>query len=182
MKSYSYLAVLAGITLSILGITLFYQFTRSKSVSGFSASELSTGPSGNSTDKASEKDSLSTQPPKPSQLWQALMDIEYTQISQYGYQPTFQPRQEAFEGKEIQLEGFMYPLQEGNKHSYFILSYFPVSSCFFCGGAGPESVVEVNASDDIAYTGKRIQVRGKLVLNREVPERLFYILEGAKAQ
>src|SRR6478735_6025598 len=67
----------------------------------------------------------------------------YESLGEYLFYPTFPADLKALEGKEITLEGYYVPFapEDGN---YIILSKFPMSQCFFCGGSGPESVTEVN--------------------------------------
>jgi hypothetical protein len=48
--------------------------------------------------------------------------------------------------------------------------------CFFCGGAGPETVLEVSALEPIKYTAEAITIKGKLELNDEDINRLIYSL------
>jgi hypothetical protein len=63
-----------------------------------------------------------------------------------------------------------------------VLSAFPYSSCFFCGQAGPESVIEIQFAKQ--YTGLRmdkiITVRGTLRLNADDILQLNYILEDVE--
>ena len=68
-------------------------------------------------------------------------------------------------GKEINLEGYYLPIDvEGD--AYIILSKFPYSQCFFCGGAGPESIAEVSfkTKPDRFEADQYIRVKGKLKL------------------
>jgi hypothetical protein len=60
-------------------------------------------------------------------------------IGEYLFYPTFSDDIRALEGKEITIEGFYVPFapEDGN---YIIISKFPMSQCFFCGGGGPESI------------------------------------------
>ena len=51
--------------------------------------------------------------------------------------------------------------------------------CFFCGGAGPETVIEVETTEPIEYTADPITIRGKIALNDEDPNRLMYAMTGA---
>jgi hypothetical protein len=82
------------------------------------------------------------------------------------------------EGKEVTIEGFYVPFapEDGN---YIILSKFPQSQCFFCGGGGPESVVEVYfAKDNPKFqVDDLIKVKGKLSLNSEDYEHMPFILK-----
>ncbi len=83
------------------------------------------------------------------------------------------------EGSNIVLEGFIIPLEQDVKQEYFVLSRFPYQSCFFCGGAGPETVVEVFSENDFAFTDKKVRVEGELELNSDNPLQLFYILRNS---
>ena len=63
----------------------------------------------------------------------------YEKIQEYLFYPTFSPDLKAMEGKEITIEGYYVPFApEDGK--YIIISKFPMSQCFFCGGAGPVPV------------------------------------------
>ena len=95
------------------------------------------------------------------------------------YEPVFGKHIEQLQGKTIKIKGYIIPadLARGK----MTLSAFPFSSCFFCGGAGPETVMEIEASQPIIYRmDKPVVLQGKLKLNREDPFRLFYILQEAK--
>lgn len=52
---------------------------------------------------------------------------------------------QALQKKRVQIKGFILPMDV--KDGYYILSAFPNSSCFFCGGAGEESVIELKFKD-----------------------------------
>ena len=58
----------------------------------------------------------------------------------YSYmKPIFQDRLMELDGKEVQVTGYVIPLDvEGYQ---YVISAYPNSSCFFCGGAVKESVV-----------------------------------------
>ena len=93
--------------------------------------------------------------------------------------PTFSKEVKALDGKEITLEGWMIPLDELRGENYFVLSALPFANCFFCGGAGPETVIEVFSKKNIDFTEKRIKIKGKLTINADDPLRLMYIMNDA---
>lgn len=95
-------------------------------------------------------------------------------------QPKFSEQLKLREGKELTLEGFIIPLQQESDQDYFILSRFPYQSCFFCGAAGPETVVEVYSDRNFRFTDERVIVKGTLRLNDDNPLHLFYILENCE--
>lgn len=104
----------------------------------------------------------------------------YEKIGEYLFYPTFPAELKAMEGKEVTVEGFYVPFapEDGN---YIIISKFPMSQCFFCGGGGPESIAEVTFKstpskfnvDDV------ITVKGKLKLNTNDIDHVNFILLDA---
>ena len=46
-----------------------------------------------------------------------------------------------FEGKEVKISGYVIPLDAMGLS--FVLSRNPNANCFFCGGGGPETVIDV---------------------------------------
>lgn len=94
--------------------------------------------------------------------------------------PTFSEEVKKLNGKTIELKGWMIPLEELQGETYFVLSSLPFANCFFCGGAGPETVAEVFSKGKYRFTEKRITVRGKLEINAEDPMKLMYVLHDAE--
>lgn len=94
------------------------------------------------------------------------------------YEPIFGKHIEQLEGKKIVIKGYVIPADLARGR--MTLSAYPFSSCFFCGGAGPETVMEIEAKEPIIYRMDRpVSLQGKLRLNREDPFRLLYVLEDA---
>jgi len=108
-------------------------------------------------------------------VWKILLTVKY-RFYRNQYIPQFSNEIKAYQNKTVTLKGYMYPLEDRPKQDFFILSYYPIAQCFFCGGAGPESVVEINSKEPIKVTQKPIKLKGTLKLNPDDPERLFYIL------
>ena len=96
--------------------------------------------------------------------------------------PDFPRQVLEMEGQEIMLEGFIIPLKQASEQAYFVLSRYPYQSCFFCGAAGPESVVEVYANRKFKYTDEQVRVTGTLHLNRNDSMRLFFILKDCSVE
>jgi hypothetical protein len=94
--------------------------------------------------------------------------------------PKFGRRINALDGKKVQIRGFIIPVDI--VQDYYVLSANPYSSCFFCGQAGPESVMEIQLLKQ--YDGLRmdqvITFEGKLRLNADDIYQLNYILEEAE--
>lgn len=98
--------------------------------------------------------------------------------------PRFGSRLQEMDGQEITLRGFFLPADVTGEA--FVLSYVPMQMCFFCAGAGIESVVELHSivTHQIRFrrlnTDDFIEVRGRLRLNRDDIDHLIYILEDAQ--
>jgi len=104
----------------------------------------------------------------------------YEKIEEYLFYPTFTPELKALVGKEITIEGYYVPFApEGG--DYIIISQYPMSQCFFCGGGGPESIAEVNFKKDPGKfdVDDFITVRGKLKLNTDDFDHVNFILTDA---
>ena len=99
---------------------------------------------------------------------------------EYFMQPEFSTELKNLIGKEINLEGYYLPI-DVDGDAYIILSKFPFSQCFFCGGAGPESIAEVSfkIKQDRFEADQYIRVKGKLKLNASDLEHGNFILEQA---
>lgn len=108
-------------------------------------------------------------------------DAKYNEkAGEYFLYPGFPEELKSKAGKEMYLEGYYLPIDvEGN--AYIILSKFPYSQCFFCGGAGPESIVEVIFKEKHPRfeADQYIKVRGKLKLNEGDIDHGNFILEEA---
>lgn len=108
-------------------------------------------------------------------------DAKYNEkAGEYFLYPTFPADLKSQVGKELELEGYYLPIDvEGN--AYIILSKFPYSQCFFCGGAGPESIAEVYFKSKIPMfePDQFIRIKGKLKLNDSDLEHGNFIIEEA---
>ena len=114
--------------------------------------------------------------------WQVLAEVRFSKtLDANGHEidiPVFSARLQSYHGKEIMLEGYLIPLSETGAASY-MFSKLPFNVCYFCGGAGPETVVELQTSKPIDFTSKRIACRGILLLNSKDPDHHIFILQNA---
>lgn len=121
---------------------------------------------------------------KETKVWKTLGKITYKKKYDelLGFKidiPVFSEPILKLDGKEIELKGYIIPVEGYKSHKEFIFSAFPYNMCFFCGGAGPETVMEVEAKEGIEYTAEQVRIKGKLQLNAEDINRLMYILTDA---
>ncbi len=126
-----------------------------------------------------ESESLETE-----NTWKTLSRITYKKEFDelMGFKidkPVFSDKVKALEGKEILIKGYIIPVEGYKSHKEFILSAFPYNMCFFCGGAGPETVMEVEAKEPVKYKADAIYLKGKLELNADDINRLMYKIVNA---
>ncbi|NNE29659.1 MAG: hypothetical protein HKN16_08480 [Saprospiraceae bacterium] len=93
--------------------------------------------------------------------------------------PVFSKDVKALEGIEITIKGYIIPVEGYKSHKEFIFSAFPYNMCFFCGGAGPETVMEVLADEAVEYSAEAVVLQGILRLNNTDINQLMYKLENA---
>ena len=114
-------------------------------------------------------------------LAKVTVETKFDEILNYDVEEyTFSKEVKALNGKQVTLEGWMIPLDELRGENYFVLSSLPFANCFFCGGAGPETVAEVFTKKDMKFTEERIKVTGILTVNSDDPLKLMYILNQAE--
>ena len=119
-------------------------------------------------------------------IWNTLAKISYKK--QYddlmGFEvdiPVFGEEVMALEGTEIEVEGYVIPVEGYDMQENFVFSAFPYAMCFFCGNAGPETVMEAYVkSEKIKYTSKPIKIKGILSLNAGDINSLMYILNDVE--
>jgi len=109
--------------------------------------------------------------------WKLLAQVELVRLKDR-YAPQFSSGVAALDRKEVKLQGFMMPLQMGDRQSHFVLSAMPVS-CAFCMPGGPEQLVEVKARRPVAYGFESVVLSGKLEVLKDDPNGIFYRLTDA---
>jgi uncharacterized protein len=109
--------------------------------------------------------------------WKTFALVELERSSER-IAPRFSATVAAFDQKEVKVQGFMLPLDMGEKHALFILSAVP-PTCAFCMPGGPEAVVEVHAKRALAYTDNAVTVTGRLSVLKDDPTGIFYRLTDA---
>lgn len=117
-------------------------------------------------------------------VWQMLgMTTYQTDPDQNGgleYIPQFPAVLESqYEGQEVTISGYLIPIDlEAGKYA---LSKNPFTSCFFCGNAGPETVIELRFPKPPGRfaTDEYVMVKGILQLNRD-GRGLFFVLRNVE--
>lgn len=125
---------------------------------------------------------LTAAPPKLP--WKTLEGIGFTDkyVESAGdtYKfPIFTNYIKSLSGKTVEVEGYVIPFDKTGVE--VALSANPYAACFFCGKAGPASImiVKLKTSSTKYRTDQYKTFRGKLKLNDSDPEEFYYILEDA---
>lgn len=109
--------------------------------------------------------------------WKTLGQVEEVKID-HRLVRKFSTEITALDSKEVQLQGFMMPLEAGKKHKRFLLSA-NVSSCPFCLPGGAESLIEVLCKDAIVFKMEPIVISGKFSVLKDDPSGLWYRVTDA---
>ena len=119
--------------------------------------------------------------------WISLADVTFEEkketedaILSYN-QATFGASVQKLAGKEISITGYMIPMDPMG--ITYVLSRNPNASCFFCGGAGPETVLQLNLKPSAVKryeTDDRVTFKGILTLHEKDIHTLTYVLEDAE--
>src|SRR5215471_12281401 len=104
--------------------------------------------------------------------WRTFAQVELVKQKDR-YVPQFSSTVAALDQKEVKIQGFMMPLEMGEKQSHFVLAAMPVT-CAFCLPGGPESMVEVKMKTPVKYSFDALVVTGKLAVMRDDPTGMFY--------
>jgi hypothetical protein len=79
---------------------------------------------------------------------------------------------------DVKVQGFMIPLDIGEKQKRFLLSAVP-PHCQFCLPAGPDEIVEIEARSPVAYTFDPIVVGGRFSVVKDDATGILYRMTGA---
>ncbi len=111
--------------------------------------------------------------------WSFLTNVK-TKVEKNRVLPVFPPAILALDGKSQRVQGFMMPLEPGERQTHFLLSSVPLS-CGFCLPGGPESMIEVKSKTPIKYGLEPLVVQGRLAVLHDDQYGLYYRITAAVA-
>jgi hypothetical protein len=109
--------------------------------------------------------------------WMTLAQVEQVKVKNR-FVAQFSDTVTALDNKEVRLQGFMMPLETGNKQKHFLLSARPVT-CGFCLPGGAEALIEVKTKVAVAQTFGIVVISGKMAVLKDDPTGLYYRLTDA---
>lgn len=139
------------------------------------------------------QDEFIAQNPKPLKVkgnaisWEVFAKTKETEkciIDKAGFdycliKPTYDSALKVFDKKEVTLMGFMFPLQQSEKQTNFLLGPYPMS-CPFHYHTGPSQIVEVIVKEPVNFSYDPITLKGILTLHYNDDTGVFYYLSNAK--
>lgn len=111
--------------------------------------------------------------------WRTLAQVQ--PVKQNGrVVPEFSKAILGLDRKDVRVQGFVIPLDIGDKQKRFLLSAVP-PHCPFCMPAGPDALVEVVAKTPVKYGFEPIVVAGRFVVLKDDPSGVLYRLIEAES-
>lgn len=116
--------------------------------------------------------------------WKDLQDVRFKkrfnkQENMFFLYPEFGEKVKALAGKEVEIRGYMIPVNPSE--NIYVLSANPMAACFFCGGSGPESIIQLKLKQSKRFITDDVwTVKGTLKLNVNNIDELNYILENTE--
>jgi len=118
--------------------------------------------------------------------WGALADVKFNEIIDQNsglslLEATFSEWLLSMDGKEVMVTGYMIPLDPFG--TSYVISRNPNSSCFFCGGAGPETIIALYLKPSAVKryeTDQYLTFKGTLQLNKRNDKHFTFVLNDAE--
>lgn len=110
--------------------------------------------------------------------WSALSKVTSVKVKGGRLLPKYPDTVQALDNTRVKLQGFMMPLEPGEKQKHFLLTVTS-PSCSYCLPAGPEGVVEVKTTVAIKFSYSPIVIGGTLNVLKDDPMGLYYRLTSA---
>jgi len=116
--------------------------------------------------------------------WKFLSKVEFEDRYFEEYEawylfPIFSNSIKKLDGQKVRIKGYVIPLDV--EDNLYALSAYPFSACFFCGGAGPESVMSLKFPEKPRHydTDDVATFEGTLHLNTTDLDNFNYVLQNA---
>jgi hypothetical protein len=118
--------------------------------------------------------------------WETLGDVKFNKkfdpaLGIEVLEADFGESVKKLEKQQVIIKGFMIPLDPLG--TQYVLSKFPMAQCFFCGAAGPETVIELRLHPKSIrrYAMDEVHTfKGTLMLNANNSASLNYVITQAE--
>ena len=97
-----------------------------------------------------------------------------------GVRPKFNEKVKKLESKNILVQGYMFPLEQDEKQSLFLLGPFPLS-CPYHPHVSSNLLIEVHTKNPITFSYDAINIKGELELvSKDDDYNIFFRLNNAE--
>jgi hypothetical protein len=111
--------------------------------------------------------------------WSVLTNVK-TKVEKTAVVPVYPSTITALDQKSQRIQGYMMPLDPGEKQKHFLLSSVPLT-CPFCLPGGPESMVEIKTKSPVKYSMEVVVIEGLFAVLKNDPTGLYYRMTDAVA-
>jgi uncharacterized protein len=111
--------------------------------------------------------------------WKLLSSVQ-TRNEKNRIAPVFSEAITTLNDKTVRVQGFMMPLEPGERQKHFLLSAVP-TTCSFCVPAGPQGLIEVRTKIPVKYSIEPVVVEGRFAALSNDQYGLFYRVTDAVA-
>jgi hypothetical protein len=119
--------------------------------------------------------------------WEQLADVKFSKryVKEQGIYfkfPRFGQSVLPLNGTQVSIKGYLLPFDAAN--DVYVVSAKPMASCYFCGGSGPESIIELRfkTPNPRFKTDEIRTIKGILKTNPDDINHLCYIMEQAEVE
>ncbi len=121
----------------------------------------------------------------PAKIWHTLnkASVEYSEgVDEVTAKVTLTPEIEALEGKPVKVMGYMFPLEEAEKHKHFVVMVQP-PTCPFHPHAQAQEMLEVFLDKPRSFSFNPVTVEGTLTIDRTAElGTIYYMRDGKSAK
>lgn len=133
-----------------------------------------------------ERDAQNALPQAKDSLWAEFSKCKITSKEDkkndvYLYGINYTPEIQAIRGKEIEISGFMLPLEPTEKFKHFILSK-RTPTCAFCPPGKPNEIVDVWTDEPVKWDDHLVKVKGKFEFVNDQKLGMFFQIRNAKIE
>ena len=180
LKRYGVLACAVCVGMLAWGVVLAQSTSAPAASASASSADALTAPMGTGAGVHGANSPFAPLQPRSDVLaWSLLTDVK-TKTVKNRILPVFGAAQQGLNQKTQRIQGFMMPLDPGEKQRHFLISSVPLT-CSFCLPGGPESMVEVTTKTPVRYSMEPVVVEGKSAVLADDPYGMYYRMTEAVA-
>lgn len=126
-----------------------------------------------------ERQAQNALPMASGMVWNTLLGAKISYSSKAPHiTAKLTPEIRAMNGRTVTVDGFMLPMEDGEKPRHFLLSK-RTPTCPFCPPGEPNEVIEVFSSKGVPYDDTMLTMQGKFKLINNTENGVFFVIKDA---